>query len=119
RVREIRKLVRRFENARGVSQTLFDIAIVPCRIARLLRERSELREQLFRATAERCRLVPFDRERIARLLRAPEIAREHGHTRTRRRLESDDRFHALHRFGLRRIEALERRAETRRMDDDG
>ncbi len=55
------------------------------------------------------------RERIATLACGPEVARDHGHAASHRRLEGDHSLNALHRFRLRGVEARDLRANALRI----
>ena len=100
RVREEREFVGRFERFRGARERLLDVAFLPCGIAGLLRKLAILGEQIRRASSERVRFVPFDGERVASLLRRPEIRREHRHAGSHRRFERDDDFTPLIAFAF-------------------
>ena len=113
RVREIRKFERRFERFRRVRDAFRRIAILAGDDTRLLRELAILREYIRRTERVRAAIIPLHAQRIAALLRGPEIFREYRNARRNLHDVND----ARHLLRFRRVETFYFCAEERRMRD--
>ena len=114
-MREVRELVGSLERLRRAAQRAFRVAQLVRHRARRHREPLVLRHDVGRAQAEGGGLVPFGDQRVAAFLRRPVILRQHRDAVGRRRGKGDHVHDTRDLLRLRCVEALELRAEARRM----